>query len=314
MHALFHYAASPGLAARLQALGQGGPSVSVCPEADDALLFRLLPKADVLWHVLKPATAAVLDAAPGLRLVQKWGVGVNTIDLERCKARGIAVCNMPGSNTAAVAEAALTLMLAALRRIVPFDRETRAGRGWALKAADFDRIGEVAGRVVGIVGYGASGERLARAVAALGARVLYTATKPKPEAIGEWRELDALLAEADIVSLHLPLTAATAKLMSAARIAAMKPGAVLVNAARGGLVDEPALVAALRSGHLMAAGLDVFADEPVDAANPLLALDNVALMPHIAWLTPETLARSLAIALENCRRLAAGEALLHRVV
>ncbi|MBM3491974.1 MAG: hydroxyacid dehydrogenase [Alphaproteobacteria bacterium] len=314
MRALFHYAASPGLADHLAGLDGAAPKVSICPEADDALLFRLLPETDVLWHVLKPATAQVLDAAPRLRLVQKWGVGVNTIDLERCKALGIAVCNMPGSNTTAVAEAALALMLAALRRIGPFDRAMRAGRGWAFQPQDFDRVGEVAGRTVGIVGYGAVGQRLAGAVAGLGARVLYTARSRKPGALGEWRDLDALLAQADIVSLHLPLTPETAKLLSAERIGRMKPGAILVNAARGGLVDEPALVAALRSGQLMAAGLDVFAEEPVDPANPLLALDNVVLLPHIAWLTPETLARSLVIALENCRRLAAGEALLHRVV
>ncbi len=117
-----------------------------------------------------------------------------------------------------------------------------------------------------------------------------------------------------MVSLHVPLDAATEGLLDGAAIARMKPGAVLVNTARGGLVHEPALIEALASGRLMAAGLDVFAMEPVDPANPLFTLPNVVAMPHIAWLTPETLERSLGVALVNCRRLSVGEALLNRVV
>jgi phosphoglycerate dehydrogenase-like enzyme len=129
-----------------------------------------------------------------------------------------------------------------------------------------------------------------------------------------WRALPDLLAESDIVSLHVPLTAETEQLIDATAIARMKQGAVLVNTARGGLVDETALLAALSDGRLSAAGLDVFADEPVDADNPLLALDNVVLAPHLAWLTMETLARSLEVALDNCRRLAEGRQLRHRVI
>jgi phosphoglycerate dehydrogenase-like enzyme len=126
-------------------------------------------------------------------------------------------------------------------------------------------------------------------------------------------ELDELLATADIVSLHLPLVPETELLIDAAALARMKPGAILVNTARGGLVDEAALVAALTSGHLRAAGLDVFAEEPVPPDNPLLALDNVVLMPHVARLTSETLDRSLDVAIENMRRLRDGSELLHRV-
>jgi phosphoglycerate dehydrogenase-like enzyme len=149
----------------------------------------------------------------------------------------------------------------------------------------------------------------------MGAKVLYTARQQRPDAAAEWRTLPALLAEADIVSMHVPDTPETHGIIDAAAIARMKPGAIFVNTARGGLVDEPALVAALESGHLRAAGLDVFAQEPVKAAgNPLLALDNVVLAPHLAWLTIETFDRSLAVAVENCRRLAAGEKLLHQVV
>jgi phosphoglycerate dehydrogenase-like enzyme len=126
--------------------------------------------------------------------------------------------------------------------------------------------------------------------------------------------LPALLAEADIISLHLPLTPDTEHMIDARAIAAMKPGSVLVNTARGGLVDEAALIDALKSGHLRAAGLDVVTVEPAPAGNPLFDLDNVVVIPHIAWITPETLDRSLGIAFENCLRLRDGEDLLHRVV
>jgi phosphoglycerate dehydrogenase-like enzyme len=123
-----------------------------------------------------------------------------------------------------------------------------------------------------------------------------------------------LLEEVDIISLHLPLTDETRNLIDAKALARMKPGGIVINTSRGEIIDEVALEAALRSGHLRGAGLDVFAKEPAGAENPLFALDRVVVAPHQAWLTPETLSRSLAVAKENCRRLAAGEALLHRVV
>ena len=172
----------------------------------------------------------------------------------------------------------------------------------------------LAGRCVGLVGFGAVPRLLAPMLEAMGAQVLYTARAPKPEVAFTWRDLNALLAEADIVSLHVPLTPETEHLIDAAALARMKEGAVLVNTARGELVEEGALVEALQSGRLRAAGLDVFAREPVAPDDPLLQLDNVVLAPHVAWLTLETLERSLAVAVENCRRLAAGQELLHRVV
>jgi phosphoglycerate dehydrogenase-like enzyme len=155
---------------------------------------------------------------------------------------------------------------------------------------------------------------LAPVLRALGCRVIYTARRPVADAEGDWRSLEALLAEADVVSLHVPLTEETEGMISAAAITRMKRGAVLVNTARGGLVDQPALTEALRSGRLGAAGLDVFAHEPAPASDPLLALPNVVVTPHIAWLTADTFDRSFVLAVENCRRVAAGEALLHRVV
>jgi phosphoglycerate dehydrogenase-like enzyme len=314
MRAIFHYACSEKLKARLKHLAPSWLDIRPCPEAEDALLFRLLADAEVLLHVLRPVTAELMDAAPGLRLVQKIGVGVNTIDLEHARKRGIAVCNMPGTNSRAVAEATLMLMLATLRRARALDAATRAGDGWRLDPALFDDVGEIGGRTVGLVGYGAVPSVLASVLVALGARVLYTATTPKVDAVAVWRPLDALLAESDIVSLHVPLDADTEHLIDAGALARMKRGAVLINTARGGLVDQAALVEALRSGQLLAAGLDVFDDEPLSGDAPLLELENVLLQPHVAWLTQETLGRSLAVAMENCRRLRDAQALLHRVV
>jgi phosphoglycerate dehydrogenase-like enzyme len=310
MNILFHYTAGPDLAARLAAVP--GLRITVCAEDDDAALARALPETDVLWHVLKRCTEAMIAAAPKLRLIQKIGVGVNTINLEAAIARGIPVCNLPGTNARAVAELTLALMLATLRRLPRFDAGLRGGV-W-LDPLLQDGIGELGGRVVGLVGYGAIPRLLAPVLVALGCRVIYTARRRVEDAVGAWRPLDTLLAEADVVSLHVPLTEETANLIDAAALARMKPGAILINTARGGLVDPRALQVALRTGRLAGAGLDVFAHEPIDPADPMLRLPNVVLTPHIAWLTTGTFDRSFALAAENCRRLAAGEALLHRVV
>ena len=310
MKIVLHYAAGPGLAARLQ--GFPGLEVVICPEPDDAAFAREMTDAEVLWHVLKPCTAAVIAAAPKLRLVQKIGIGVNTIDLDAARARGIAVCNLPGSNAPAVAEMALLLMLAALRRLPQFDAGLRAGV-FATPPAVQDRLGELGAKTVGLVGYGAIPRHLAPILAAMGCRLLYTARTPRPDAIATHAPLDRLLAESDVVSLHVPLTPETERMIDAAALGRMKPGAVLVNTARGGLVDQVALTAALLSGHLGAAGLDVFVHEPPDPADPLFRLDNVVVAPHVAWLTSGTFERSFATAAENCRRLAAGTPLLNRV-
>jgi phosphoglycerate dehydrogenase-like enzyme len=312
LNVIFHYGAGSELSARLTAFP--GLRVSICPEADDSLLARLLADADVLWHVLKPCTGAMIAAAPRLRLIQKIGVGVNTIDLEAARARGIAVCNLPGTNAQAVAELTLLLMLACLRKLPQYDAAMRAGKGWALPPSVQDGLGELSGLTVGLVGYGAVPKALAPVLRAFGCRVLYTARSPRTETPDIFTSLPDLLTQSDIVSLHIPQTPETENLLDAAALARMKRGAILINTARGGLVDEAALVAALQSGHLAAAGLDVFAQEPADPATPLFTLPNTVLAPHIGWLTGGTFARSFAIAAENCRRLAAGEDLLHRVV
>lgn len=314
MKAVWHHPAGTWLRGRLAALeGERGLSVEIVAPEDHAGLVAALADAEAVWHVLEPFGADFVAAAPRLRLIQKIGVGVNTIDVAAATARGVAVCNMPGTNSRAVAEMALALMVGCLRRLLDLHRRTRAGAGWALPPDMPEGLGEIGGRTVGLVGYGAVPRLLAPVLDLLGARVLYVATAPKEDAAGEWRPLDALLAESDIVSLHAPLTPETDRMLDAARLSRMKRGAVLINTARGGLIDQEALCAALKEGRLAAAGLDVFADEPPPPESPLFRLDNVLLTPHVAWQTRETLERSLVVAVENCRRLRAGEALLHRV-
>lgn len=298
MKVVFHFDGSAALAARVKALG-----IELCAESDNQTFERLLPEIEVLWHVLKPVTAQVIAAAPKLKLIQKIGSGVNTIDLEAAQRRGIAVCNLPGTNSRAVAEMTLLLMLACLRRLPQLGAAVHAGRwleAWRIQ----DNFGELGGRSVGLLGYGAVPRILAPMLEAMGARVQYWSRSAASA------DFASVLGTSDIVSLHLPLTPQTGKLVDPRR---MKRGAILVNTARGGLVDEAGLLAALESGHLAAAGLDVFGEEPLPAGHPLLALPNVVCAPHLAWLTQETLERSIAAAMENVRRLAAGEPLLNRV-
>lgn len=314
MKVIYHHTAGPWLVRRLRDLeGEAGLEFVVVAPEDHQGLRSALGAADVVWHVLEPMTAAFIDGAPRLRLIQKIGVGVNTIDVAAATGRGIAVCNMPGTNSRAVAEMALSLMLGCLRRLAWFHERTRSGRGWDVPPEVPEGCLELAGRTVGLVGYGGIPRILAPILVALGARVLYTATSPKEDALGEWRALSHLLSESDVVSLHVPLTDDTAGMLDRQALMLMKPGAILINTGRGEVVDQAAVVEALRSGHLGAAGLDVFASEPVAPDDPILALDNVVLAPHVAWQTRETLERSLLVATENCRRLQSDEPLLHQV-
>ena len=310
MKVVYHASAGPDLTARLAAIP--GLDIAICPEDDTARLATLLRDCDILWHVLRRCTADMIATAPKLRLIQKIGVGVNTIDLDAAKARGIAVCNLPGTNAHAVAEMTLALMLAVVRRIPRFDTSLRSGV-WTDLALQ-DGVGELGGRTVGLVGYGAVPRILAPVLTALGCSLLYTARNQVPDAIARFVPLEILLRESDLISLHVPLTDETNHLIDRNALASMKQGAMLINTARGGLVDQAALTDALRIGHLGGAGLDVFDTEPVAPGEALLGLQNVVATPHVAWNTTGTFDRSFELAAENCRRIEAGEALLHRVI
>jgi phosphoglycerate dehydrogenase-like enzyme len=276
-----------------------------------AAFYRELPFAEVIWHVLRPLSAADLRRGVRLRLVHKLGAGVNTIDVDTATECGIAVANMPGANAPSVAEGTVLLMLAALRRLPTLDRATRRGQGWPADPELGETVRDIGGCTVGLVGYGNIARRVGGIVAAMGATVLHTSTRD--DGRPGWRPLPELLAASDIVSLHLPLTTDSHHLLDREAMARMKPNAVLVNTSRGAVVDEDALVDALRDGRLAAAGLDVFEVEPVAPDNPLLGLDNAVLTPHVTWYTADTMRRYLTEAVANCRRLRDGRPLANVV-
>jgi phosphoglycerate dehydrogenase-like enzyme len=264
--------------------------------------------------VLRPLSGADLLQGTRLRLVHKFGAGVNTIDVDTATKRGIAVANMPGANAPSVAEGTVLLMLATLRRLPTLDRVTREGRGWPSDPALGETVRGIGACTVGLVGYGNIAKQVEDIVAAMGATVLHTSTRD--DGLPGWRPLPDLLAASDIVSLHLPLTGDTHGLLNRPALAGMKPGAVLINTSRGAIVEESSLVDALRDGRLGGAGLDVFDIEPVPPDNPLLSMDNVVLTPHVTWYTVDTMRRWLTQALDNpanCRRLRDGKQLAHVV-
>jgi glyoxylate reductase len=249
--------------------------------------------------------AALLDALPTVRHVASYGVGVNHIDLDACRARGVLVTNTPGVLTDATADHAVALLLAAARRVVEGDRLVRAG-GWRALDPAFMLGTEITGKTLGIVGFGRIGQAVARRGRGFGMRILYASPRPVDVPDARRVPLDVLLAESDFVTLHVPLTRETDNLLSRERIARMRPGAIVVNTARGAVVDDAALAEALASGRLGAAGLDVFRDEPhVPAA--YLGLENVVLTPHLGSGTRETRAAMARMVLDEVLRVARGE-------
>ncbi|OUS06429.1 hypothetical protein A9Q81_02550 [Gammaproteobacteria bacterium 42_54_T18] len=298
MKVLFHYDAGPALKKQLESLKSQGLDIVCCPEGPEQPFMDELKDAEVIWHVLHPLTRDIIEQAPKLKLIQKIGVGTNTIDLDAAKEKGIIVCNMPGTNSQATAEMTLLLMMAALRRLLIMDNTCRSGQ-WRITKETEEQLFEIKGKTIGLVGFGGIPKILAPILEAMGANIVYTATKEKSDVKYHYLSLDELLKQSDIVSLHAALTNATDKMINQRALSLMKDGAILVNAGRGALIDESAVYEALVSGKLGAAGFDVFTQEPVNEDNPLLALDNVVLSPHLGWLTRETLDRSVEVAAKN---------------
>jgi glyoxylate reductase len=253
----------------------------------------------------------LLDALPTVRHVASYGVGTNHLDLAACRERRVLVTNTPGVLTDATADHALALLLAAARRVAEGDRLVRAG-GWREVTPGFMLGTEVTGKTLGIVGFGRIGQAVARRALGFGMRVLYTSPRDAAFPGAERVALDDLLAASDFVSLHCPLTPETDGLLSRERIARMRRGAVLVNTARGPVVDDEALAEALASGQVGAAGLDVFRDEPRVPA-VYLSLPNVVLTPHLGSGTRETRAAMTRLVLQDALRFARGEPPAHRV-
>ena len=246
-----------------------------------------------------------LDLLPNLRVVANFGVGYDRIDVAACAERGVVVTNTPGVLDEATADLAFALILATRRRLVEGDRIVRAG-GWTGSWAGGSLAAEVAGSTLGLVGFGRIGSAVARRARGFELRVLYTARRPVDTDLAERRELDVLLAESDIVSIHVPLTPETEGMIDARRLALLHDGACLVNAARGEIVDERALVAELVSGRIRA-GLDVFTREPY-VPEELLDLPNVVLTPHIGSATTETREAMTRLVVDNLLAVAHGKA------
>jgi glyoxylate reductase len=278
------------------------------PETTDEELHRLIAGADgILSHLIDPVDGAFFDAAgPQLRVVSNFAVGYDNIDVPAAAARGVRIGNTPGVLTEAVAELAVGLVLAASRRIVEGDRFVRS-HGYVGWSADPAAALELRGRTIGIVGPGRIGSAVARiARDGFGMDVVYHGRSEKPELGARRLALDELLAEAHVVLVTVPLSAETRHLIGARELGLVRPGAVLVNVSRGPVVDEHALVEALRDGPLGAAGLDVYEFEPHPVAG-LLELDNVVMTPHVASATGETRAAMSRLAAENVLAVLAGE-------
>jgi phosphoglycerate dehydrogenase-like enzyme len=249
-----------------------------------------------------PFDAEVLAAAPELRVIARVGVGIDSIDLDAATARGVAVTKTPGANEATVADHTLALMLAALRRIPEHHAGVRDGE-WNRTGAHTPWL--LTGATVGLVGYGRIGQLVSDRLHGFGVRVLVADPAGTLDPRVEDVDLDTLLATADVVSLHTPLLPETHNLIGPAELARMRSTAVLVNAARGGVVDEDALAAALREGRLRAAALDVFATEP-PTESALIGLPNVVLSPHIAGLSTASIEEMTARATTSVVDVLAG--------
>ncbi|AQA17561.1 D-glycerate dehydrogenase [Halioglobus japonicus] len=258
-------------------------------------------------------TAELLAQMPDLEFVSSMSVGVDHVDTAALSARNIPLGHTPGVLVDTTADTAFALMMAASRRVVEADHFVRQGN-WTPEnawAPDFFTGKDVSGATLGIVGMGAIGQAMARRAQGFGMRVLGWNRSPRDVAGIDSVDLDKLLAESDFVSIHVALADETRMLINADKIALMKPGSVLVNSARGGIVDEDALAQALLSGHLYAAGIDVFEREPVPTDNPLLTLPNVVVAPHIGSATVNTRARMADLAVENALAALAGERMPH---
>lgn len=238
---------------------------------------------------------AVMEHCPNLKLVCVAFTGVDHVDVDYCKERGITVCNCAGYSTVAVADLVFGMVIALYRHMIACDQTVRQG-GTKAGLVGF----ELEGKKFGIVGAGAIGSRVAAIANAFGCQV-YAWSRTKRDLPGvDWVELDELLAQCDIVSLHVPATAETKHLMDGRRLALMKPSAILINTARGPVVDSQALAGALNAGKLAGAGIDVFEGEPpIPADHPLLTAKNVIATPHVAFATAESMEKRAAIVAQN---------------
>lgn len=248
-----------------------------------------------------PITKAVLDACPNIKLICCLATGYNVVDTEAAKARGIPVCNVPAYSTQSVTQFTIGLLLELCHRIGHHNRLVHEG-AWASCPNfcfwDTPQM-ELAGKTMGIIGYGQIGQSVGAVAKALGMKVIAYSRSKRPGIEGEYVDLDTLLAQSDVISLHCPLFPETAGLINDETISKMKGGAILLNTARGPVIDEQAVADALKSGKLRGAAMDVVSSEPIDPKNPLLTAPNCIITPHMAWAPIEARQRILDITVKN---------------
>jgi glyoxylate reductase len=303
-------AIDPAALARLRAAAEAEVWPGELPPPARKLRAALSHADAILSMVTDKIDAGLIANAPHLRVISNLGVGVDNIDLDATTRAGVAVGHTPGVLTDATADLAFGLLMTTARRIAEGDRQVRAGkwRTWG----PMTLLGhDVHSSTLGIIGFGAIGQAMARRASGFGMRVLYLKHRSAPPtgekivgALGVG--LRRLLAESDYVSIHVPLTAKTRHLIGRREFSLMKPGAILINTARGPVVDQAAMLAALKSGRLAGAGLDVTDPEPIAANDPLLRLDNVVITPHIGSASIATRAQMAAIAVSNVLHVFAG--------
>ncbi len=277
-------------------------------ESSLAARAAVIRDADIAFVMAAPIPKELLVEARRLRFIQKLGAGVDRIDLETCAKQEIAVARLHAGNSIPVAEHTILLMLATYRQLPQIDARTRAGV-WSKEDARGTHR-QLQHKTVGLVGFGAIGKEVAKRLRGFEVKILYYDPVRAPPEVEQnlavkYADLDELVQAADIVSLHLPLLPQTAGILNAERIRAMKPGAVLINCARGGLVDEAALTAALKEGRLFGAGIDAFSTEP-PAGSPLLELENTVVTSHLAGATLDNFSGVVARAVENAKTLLRG--------
>lgn len=301
------YASNPGDLSweKFAALGELTVYDRTAPEE---ILPRIRDAQIVLINKTR-LTAELLAQCPHLRMIGVMATGYNVVDIDAAKRLGITVCNVPGYSTMAVAQMTFALLLEMTQQVGLHNSSVHAGR-WT-QAPDFcywdAPLTELDGKTMGLVGYGAIGQAVGRIAQAFGLRLLVTARHERPVPEGaRFVSAEELLREADIVSLHCPQTAENLHMIDAAALETMKNGAILLNTARGGLIDEQAVADALKRGKLRFYGADVVSAEPIDADNPLLTAPNCYLTPHIAWAPKETRVRLHGVVLENLRAFLAG--------
>jgi Lactate dehydrogenase and related dehydrogenases len=273
-----------------------------------------LAEAECLIVATFPVTRELLAKMPKLKLVQRAGIGLDNVDMVAASEKGIHVCNTPGVNAVSVAEMTIGMILGLFRKIPLLDRATKDGQWlmWEYRPEMF----EMQGKVHGILGMGNVGKEVAKRSVAFGTKILYTNMEPLSAAEeasynASFSNLEEILEKSDIISVHVPLLPSTRNLIGEKEIAKMKPTAVLVNVARGNIIDEAAVAKALQEGRLLGAGFDAFAAEPPEADNPLKNCPNAILTPHVAGGTRDVLEAGIARCVENAYRLGIGEKPLH---